>query len=104
MAITMDNWRRATGATWTRPLGKFRAQVSLGKGGWYWIVVWQDGTVVATGDKPTRRSRKARRQSQRALLALQAMQPVMPVTKVRLAKVAAAEFQEEHDHVKANTL
>ena len=87
----MKNWQRATGTTWTRALGKFRAQVSLGKGGWYWIVVWQDGTVVATNDKPTQRSRKARRQSQRVLLALQAVQPVIPVTKVRLAKTAAAK-------------
>lgn len=87
--LIMENWRRVSGTMWTRPLGKLRAQVSLGTGGWYWVIVRQDGIVMATGGKPTQRSRQARRQAQRVLLALVTVQPVAPVTKVRLTKAAA---------------
>ncbi len=75
--LIMENWRRVNGTTWTRHLGKFRAEVALSKGGWYWMVIWQDGTVVETSSQPTSRRRKARRESQRVLLALAAAQPVI---------------------------
>lgn len=88
--IEMDNWQRIGGKTWVRSLNRFHAQVNLGTGGWYWIVLDSKGGVRATGGQPAYRSRQARKQAQRALMALASFeqQQVQPRRLFRLKKAA----------------
>lgn len=83
-------WQRPKATLYIRRQGDYVARVTLGEGGWYWLVGHaKTGDVVAICTQPTTRSRKARRAAQKVLLKTAAQpQPQVIASPQRLAEAA----------------